>query len=430
MSKPLASEFQTTPTVGLAPRTALFGLQAAGLLVSLLAGCVETEEPTYATTASMVTVGSTVSTSCSTAVVIGLSKQIADEVSCLNPAALTRFTPGGRITFTGNAVLPYLGAPAKAGLMTASSAASIQINSAYRTVAQQYLIYRWYQQGRCGIDIAARPGRSNHQSGRALDIASAGSKVSAMRRGGWSWAGSSDPVHFDHRGSADIRGQDVLAFQRLWNRNHPSDRIAEDGDYGPDTETRLKQAPATGFAQGASCATRSFGAGDAADVLAVDGPDKVAPGAHATYSITLKNAGTTDWPATTRLVVKDGVPSVLHDASSWASTTDLGPINVAIPAGGTGVVDVEIETPMVTELTPVFTELTLSDGTDTLGLVPIAVTITPNGDEGTSTEGDDMHDDEGEEGADVSGGCAAGGGSAGLGLLAPLLALVRRRRRV
>ena len=55
----------------------------------------------------------------------------------------------------------------------------------------------------------------------------------------WSHSVPGDPVHFDHLGSPDIRGRDVLAFQRLWNRNNPNDQIAEDGDYGPATESRL-----------------------------------------------------------------------------------------------------------------------------------------------------------------------------------------------
>ena len=51
----------------------------------------------------------------------------------------------------------------------------------------------------------------------------------------------------------DLRSQTVLAFQRLWNRNNPRDRIAEDGDYGPATESRLRRTPADGFPIGASC---------------------------------------------------------------------------------------------------------------------------------------------------------------------------------
>lgn len=34
------------------------------------------------------------------------------------------------------------------------------------------------------------------------------------------------------------REPDVLAFQRQWNATHPEDLIAEDGIYGPHTETR------------------------------------------------------------------------------------------------------------------------------------------------------------------------------------------------
>jgi hypothetical protein len=63
-------------------------------------------------------------------------------------------------------------------------------------------------------------------------------------------------VHFDHLASPDIRGADVLAFQRLWNRNAPDDPITEDGSYGPMTEARVMRAPAEGFGIGALCATR------------------------------------------------------------------------------------------------------------------------------------------------------------------------------
>ena len=73
-----------------------------------------------------------------------------------------------------------------------------------------------------------------------------------MSSHGWKHDVPGDSVHFDHTSSADIRGEDVLAFQKLWNRNNPSDHIAEDGDYGPQTEARLKKSPATGFAIGAT----------------------------------------------------------------------------------------------------------------------------------------------------------------------------------
>lgn len=29
------------------------------------------------------------------------------------------------------------------------------------------MLYKWYQQGKCGISLAATPGSSNHEDGRA-----------------------------------------------------------------------------------------------------------------------------------------------------------------------------------------------------------------------------------------------------------------------
>lgn len=391
-------------------------------LVGLLAsGCMEPDDPNYSEATSAVSVSAYTSSGCSTAVVIGLSKQIADEVSCISPTALTKFAPSANIIFTSNAVLPYVSAAAKTALTKVAANNSIQINSAFRTVAQQYLLYRWYQQGRCGITAAATPGRSNHQSGRALDLANYSSRITAMRNQGWAHPIPNDPVHFDHTSSPDIRGKDVLAFQRLWNRNNPSDKISEDGAYGPQTESRLRSAPATGFAVGATCGTRAHGA----DVLSVDGPDKVAPGAHATYSITVENTGPTDWPATTRLMVAGGTASELYDSSSWTSPSEVGPINTAIVAGQRGVIDLEVVAPMVTEETAAFTQFALSDGSSEFGTINVALRITPNGDEDTSGDADDEHDD----GIEVTGGCNAGGNGNWAALLIPALVLLRRRRR-
>jgi hypothetical protein len=69
------------------------------------------------------------------------------------------------------------------------------------------------------------------------------------------WLGANDPPHYDYTGAgtAPLRGLSVLAFQRLWNRNHPEDRIAEDGAYGTQTERRLASSPSGGFTVGARC---------------------------------------------------------------------------------------------------------------------------------------------------------------------------------
>jgi hypothetical protein len=120
---------------------------------------------------------------------------------------------------------------------------------------QQYLLYRWYQTGRCGIGLAAPPGKSNHESGIAVDINDNAGWRAAMAGKSYRWLGANDPVHFDYIGGGtfDMRGLSVKAFQRLWNRNHASDKIAEDGVYGPATAARLAQAPVGGFAIGAQC---------------------------------------------------------------------------------------------------------------------------------------------------------------------------------
>ena len=138
----------------------------------------------------------------------------------------------------------------------ASGTGAIEVTSAFRTVVQQYLLRRWFELGRCGITAAAEPGGSNHESGRALDVSNYSTWLSALEGQGWSHDVPGDPVHFDHLDSPDIRGADVLAFQRLWNRNAPDDPITADGAYGPETEARVKRAPAEGFGIGAACATR------------------------------------------------------------------------------------------------------------------------------------------------------------------------------
>ncbi|MFB2974822.1 peptidoglycan-binding protein [Microseira sp. BLCC-F43] len=41
----------------------------------------------------------------------------------------------------------------------------------------------------------------------------------------------------------------MLAIQKLWNKNHPNEKILEDGEYGPQTEKALNRSPALGFDQ-------------------------------------------------------------------------------------------------------------------------------------------------------------------------------------
>lgn len=164
---------------------------------------------------------------------------------CIRPGQFVRFAPHPNITLTSSRVHPFLQASARDALWAAAEHGEIRINSAFRTLADQYVLYN---SGGCGL--AALPGRSNHQTGRAVDLQNHSSRRSAMQSAGCSWLGSSDPVHFDCPGT-DRRSDAVLAFQRLWNVNNPSDRIAEDGVYGSQTGSRMGRSPAAGFPLGA-----------------------------------------------------------------------------------------------------------------------------------------------------------------------------------
>jgi N-acetylmuramoyl-L-alanine amidase len=203
-------------------------------------------------------VGEVVDLGCSTEVVLGLSLQIADEIACMSPDALAPFAQGDGIVFDGAAVLPYVSRDGLEDLREALRVhgGEVRINSGFRTVVQQYLLHQWFLGGTCGITAAATPGRSNHESGRALDLGNYQDWADILPTYGWEQTVlPNDPVHFDHLGSADNRGLDVLAFQRLWNRNRENDAIDEDGDYGPQTAARIEMSPAGGFAYGAECSS-------------------------------------------------------------------------------------------------------------------------------------------------------------------------------
>jgi MYXO-CTERM domain-containing protein len=201
-------------------------------------------------------VSAAVTQACSTTAVRGLSTQLVEEIQCMRPGTMKRIdnTPGLSL---GAAVFPYLQTPAANALIAAQKArgTTMSINSGLRTLPQQYLLYRWYQTGRCNIRLAARPGTSNHESAVAVDINDNAGWRNAMSSQSYRWLGANDPVHFDYVGGGTVamNGLSVRAFQRLWNRNNPNDTIAEDGAYGPMTAARLERSPVGGFATGALC---------------------------------------------------------------------------------------------------------------------------------------------------------------------------------
>lgn len=209
------------------------------------------------------TVAEVEASGCSTSVVDGLSRQIMHEASCMRPSMMVQVRPHPNLEL-GPAAYPYLVAPARDALEDALRARpdlTLRVSSMFRTVAQQYLLRRWADLGRCGIALAAKPGRSNHETGLAFDAKNADMWRSTLEPRGFAWFGLADPVHFDFApkggaGELDQRGLDVEAFQRLWNRNFPSDAIVADGQYGEATAERLARAPASGFLRGAACVLR------------------------------------------------------------------------------------------------------------------------------------------------------------------------------
>lgn len=186
---------------------------------------------------------------CSTHVLKGLDLQIIAKMNAVLPNALASIADLN--ISAGPAVHAYLQPAAKEALRKAIAdrGQPLSMNSGYRTIAQQLMLYNHSLRRRCGISIAARPGRSNHQSGLAMDINDAPGWKPYLERYGWRWFGSRDRVHFDYVGSGarDIRSVAIKAFQSLWNENNPNDSIGADGAYGPATEARLNQSPISGF---------------------------------------------------------------------------------------------------------------------------------------------------------------------------------------
>ncbi len=195
--------------------------------------------------------------SCSTAGVRGLSDQIIAEARCIRKDA---YSPIPRLSnlSAGEHVSLFLETPARDHLVRALKSQpkkKMTLNSALRTVAQQYILDRWYRTKRCGIQLASDPGTSNHETGLALDVSEYGAWRKALEKEGFQWMGKSDRVHFDYRGpdAVDHRGLDVIAFKRLWNRNHPDDQLPETADYDGEVAARIAKSPAAGFATGPRC---------------------------------------------------------------------------------------------------------------------------------------------------------------------------------
>src|SRR6478672_5083771 len=188
---------------------------------------------------------------CSTYSVRGLDNQLIAQMNKISPGLLVRIDDLPNLSFADSAVHPWMQATAKKCLAKAlgKRAKQMTINSAYRTLAGQMLLYKHCQNGDCGIPAASRPGKSNHNNASAIDIEDAYYWRSALESSGWNKLGDFDPMHYDcvADGIQKINSIAVRAFQQLWNIARPTDKLADDGDFGPATESRLLYSPAEGF---------------------------------------------------------------------------------------------------------------------------------------------------------------------------------------
>jgi N-acetylmuramoyl-L-alanine amidase len=188
-----------------------------------------------------------------TGIVRGLSLQIIAVMNSIVPNALVSFDDLN-VDIAGNQINPFLQPAARESLRIAikERGSKLLVNSAYRTIAQQYLLRKQFEQGLFGITAAAVPGSSNHEGGLALDVEDPDGWEPYFEPHHWIRLGRDfDYPHYDYHFPAatrqDLGAVGIRAFQRLWNQHTPSDRIAEDGSFGAQTEARLAESPIDGF---------------------------------------------------------------------------------------------------------------------------------------------------------------------------------------
>jgi murein L,D-transpeptidase YcbB/YkuD len=192
-----------------------------------------------------------------TGVVSRLSRQIIAQMNTLQTSILLNFENLPGISSSGEPHLNlYLQSGAKESLRAAlregirqHPTLKMTISSAYRTVAQQHILYQVYQRDSKLIPLAAKPGNSNHENGLAIDISNYNAWKPYLLAHGWQWLGAKDPVHFfENNGRTDVDDLGVKAFQTLWNRYNPNDLMTVDGKFGAQTAAKMDRCPIGGFA--------------------------------------------------------------------------------------------------------------------------------------------------------------------------------------
>ena len=158
---------------------------------------------------------------------------------------------GSRISCTGGCS-GYIQKSALTSLqsVTTNAGRTIGLSSAWRSAAQQHLLYQFKAQGTCGqTNPVATPGTSNHEGGIAIDVPDYTNWKSNLINGGWNYPlPTSDKVHFEFgTGARTYAQKNLMAFQRLYNRHNPNSKISEDGIYGPATAAAFNKSPCNGW---------------------------------------------------------------------------------------------------------------------------------------------------------------------------------------
>ena len=191
---------------------------------------------------------------CETSVALGLTKQIAQELNTMG-IAFAQISTVPKVQCTGGCS-GYMQKSALDSLNSITAThGSIGLSSAWRSVAQQFLLYQFKAHGKCGqTNPVATPGTSNHEGGIAIDVPNFGSWKTILTGHGWNYPlPTSDKVHFEFgTGARTYAQKNLMAFQRLWNRHNPTAKISEDGIYGPATANALNKAPCNGWAASVS----------------------------------------------------------------------------------------------------------------------------------------------------------------------------------
>lgn len=198
-------------------------------------------------------------TECETSSVRALDNQLIHQVNLIKPGLLVRIDDIPQLEL-GGSVHPWVQKGMRdclVRLFKRYPTLTLKVNSAYRTIVGQALLFSHGQAKRCGIDIVAPPGASNHNNASSFDLENWNGEhegrriIDIMEDFGFGWLGrrvKKDPMHFDCTACIDMRSISIKAFQLLHNLANPQDKLAIDGDYGQLTASRLRIAPIYGFA--------------------------------------------------------------------------------------------------------------------------------------------------------------------------------------